>query len=79
MPLKSTIHPCYKETIIEMTDKSQFKTRSTIPTNYLKLDIDPLTHPAWTKSLNYVNTRVTEVSKFNSKFKGLSFLNPKKL
>jgi large subunit ribosomal protein L31 len=75
---KSTLHPNYKDITIEMTDGSKFKTRSTYHNSYLKLDIDPKTHPAWTKELNYVNTKATEVSKFNSKFKGLSFGAAKK-
>ena len=71
--LKSSIHPNYKELTVEMTDGTKFKTRSTYSGDYIKLDIDPKTHPAWTKEANYVNTKATEVSKFNNKFKGLSF------
>ena len=70
---KATTHPDYKELTVEMTDGTKFKTRSTYNSDYLKLDIDPKTHPAWTKEANYVNTKATEVSKFNDKFKGLSF------
>ena len=75
---KSTIHPNYKEIVVEMTDGTKFKTRSTYSNSYLKLDIDPKTHPAWTKEANYVNAKATEVSKFNDKFKGLSFGTVKK-
>ncbi len=71
--LKSSTHPNYKEVTVEMTDGTKFKTRSTYSGDYLKLDIDPKTHPAWTKEANYVNAKATEVSKFNDKFKGLSF------
>jgi large subunit ribosomal protein L31 len=71
--LKGSLHPNYREITVEMTNGTKFKTRSTVSTDILKLDIDPATHPAWTKEANYVNTKATEVSKFNNKFKGLSF------
>ena len=71
--VKSSLHPNYREITVEMTNGTKFKTRSTISNDLLKLDIDPTTHPAWTKDANYVNTKATEVSKFNNKFKGLSF------
>ena len=68
-----SLHHNYKKITIEMTNGSKFNTRSTLINNYLKLDIDPITHPAWTKESNYVNVKATEVSKFNNKFKGLNF------
>ena len=71
--VKKSLHPNYTEIKVEMTNGDQFKTRSTFPDNYLKLDVDTMTHPAWTKEANYINTKATEVSKFNNKFKGLSF------
>ena len=71
--VKSSLHPNYREITVEMTNVTKFKTRSTVSNDLLKLDIDPTTHPAWTKDANYVNTKATEVSKFNNKFKGLSF------
>ena len=71
--VKSSLHPNYREITVEMTNGTKFKTRSTIANDLLKLDIDPTTHPAWTKDANYVNTKATEVFKFNNKFKGLSF------
>ena len=70
---KDSIHQNYSPITIEMTNGSKFATRSTLVSDYLKLDIDPNTHPAWTKEANYVNVRATEVSKFNNKFKGLNF------
>jgi large subunit ribosomal protein L31 len=70
---RATLHPNYKDITIEMTDGTKFETRSTYNNKYLKLDVDPKTHPAWTKETNYVNNKATEVSKFNNKFKGLSF------
>ena len=69
----SSLHPKYRTITIEMTDGTTFQTRSTIASDVLKLDIDPITHPAWTKDVNYVNTKASEVFKFNNKFKGLNF------
>lgn len=70
---RATLHPNYRNITIEMTDGTKFQTRSTYNNDYLRLDVDPKTHPAWTKEANYVNSKATEVSKFNNKFKGLSF------
>ena len=78
--LHSSYHPNYRQITVERTDGSKFSTRSTYVNDHLKLDIDPMTHPAWTKEVNYVNSKATEVSKFNDKFKGLTFgTKPKKL
>ena len=75
MAKASSIHPQFKEIEIIMTNGETFKTRSTYKkSDKLKLDIDPLTHPAWTREANYVNTKADEVSKFNDRFGGLSFL-----
>lgn len=76
-PIKSTIHPNYREITVEMTDGSSFKTRSTYQHDVLKLDVDIKTHPAWTKELNYINTKDDKIAKFNNKFQGLSFLTKK--
>jgi large subunit ribosomal protein L31 len=75
---KSTLHKNYSEITVEMTDGTKFKTKSTYFGDLLKLDVDPKTHPAWTKEANYINTKATEVAKFNNKFKGLSFLSKAK-
>lgn len=74
---KSTIHPNYREISVEMTDGVIFKTYSTYHNDFLKLDVDVKTHPAWTKDANYVNTRASAVAKFNSRFSGVSFISKK--
>lgn len=47
--MKADIHPDYHEITVVMTDGSSYKTRSTYGKegDELRLDIDPLTHPAW--------------------------------
>lgn len=71
--IKNSLHPNYRKITVEMTNGIRFTTRSTVSDDLLKLEIDPSTHPAWTKDSNYINTKATEVSKFNNKFKGLNF------
>ena len=46
--MKKDIHPDYHEITVVMTDGSERKTRSTMGKegDVIKLDIDPLTHPA---------------------------------
>ena len=48
--MKKKIHPKYHKIKVEMTDGSQFETKSTWGSEgeILKLDIDPLSHSAWT-------------------------------
>ena len=48
--MKKDIHPDYHMITVTNTDGSSFQTRSTWGKegDTLKLDIDPLSHPAWT-------------------------------
>ena len=48
--MKKNIHPKYHKIIVEMTDGSQFETKSTWGSEgeTLKLEIDPKSHSAWT-------------------------------
>ena len=48
--MKTDIHPDYHEIKVIMSDGSEFTTRSTYGAegDSLRLDIDPLVHPAWT-------------------------------
>src|SRR4051812_12139064 len=48
--MKKAGHPDYHEITVQMTDGSEFKTRSTYGKagDTLRLEIDPKTHPAWT-------------------------------
>jgi large subunit ribosomal protein L31 len=39
----------------------------------LNLDIDPKTHPAWTGGTQQLMDRGGRLSRFNSRFSGLSF------
>ena len=48
--MKKDIHPDYLFINVKMTDGTTYKTRSTYGKSdeNLNLEIDPLTHPAWT-------------------------------
>lgn len=67
--MKKGIHPEYHEITVVMTDGTEFKTRSTMAAEVLKLDVDPLSHPAWTGVTKMVDTD-GRIAKFNKKFAG---------
>ena len=73
--MKPGIHPQYHLIKVVMTDKTEFYTRSTYgsPGETLNLDIDPTTHPAWTGGSQQLLDRGGRLSRFNSRFGGLSF------
>jgi large subunit ribosomal protein L31 len=72
MPMKANIHPDYHEIKVVMTDGTEYMTRSCWgkPGDVMKLDIDPLNHPAWTGG----SAKVLEkgrIAKFGNKYAGL--------
>lgn len=71
-PMKKKGHPNYHTITVVMTDGTSFTTRSTYGKDgdTLKLDIDPLTHPAWTGGGQNIIDRGGRVSRFKNKFKG---------
>jgi large subunit ribosomal protein L31 len=72
--MKAGIHPDYHMIKVVMTDGAEFTTRSTYgePGATLHLDIDPKTHPAWTGGSQQLLDRGGRLSRFNSRFGGLS-------
>ena len=70
--MKKGIHPDYHEIEVVMTDGSTFKTKSTWgkPSDTLKLEIDPKSHPAWTGGSQKILDK-GRVNKFFKKFKNL--------
>ena len=74
MAREGSIHKNYHKVTVVMTNGEEFITRSTYHNETLKLDIDTKTHPAWTNQSGYVNTRASEVSKFNDRYSGLGFM-----
>ncbi|MDB5478581.1 MAG: ribosomal protein [Alphaproteobacteria bacterium] len=68
--MKDGIHPEYKELTIVRTDGTSYTTRSTYAkSGRMQLDIDPLTHPAWTGGSAKLSD-TGRVAKFNARFKG---------
>ena len=55
--MKSNLHPDYHTIKVQMTDGTTFETRSTWGKegDTLHLDIDPLSHPAWTGGTRQVD------------------------
>ena len=70
--MKKDVHPDYHEINVVMTDGTEYKTRSTWGKegDTLKLDVDPLTHPAWTGGGTHLVDTGGQVSRFNKRFKG---------
>jgi large subunit ribosomal protein L31 len=72
--MKSDIHPNYHMIKVVLTNGAEFMTRSTYGEEgaTLHLDIDPNTHPAWTGGSTQLLDRGGRLSRFNSRFSGLS-------
>lgn len=67
--MKADIHPDYHEITVVMTDGKEYKTRSTWGKegDVLKLDVDPLTHPAWQGGTGRVVEK-GQLDKFENKY-----------
>ena len=70
--MKKDIHPDYHFINVKMTDGTVYKTRSTYGNTdeNLNLEIDPLTHPAWTGGSQKLLDTGGRVSKFKKKYEG---------
>ena len=69
-PMKKDIHPDYHEITVVMTDGTTFTTRSTWGSegDTLTLDIDCLSHPAWTGGARRLVDTGGQVAKFQKRF-----------
>ncbi|MFK7840408.1 MAG: 50S ribosomal protein L31 [Bdellovibrionales bacterium] len=67
--MKADTHPDYHEITVQQTDGSTYKTRSTWGKegDVLKLDVDPLSHPAWQGGTGKVVEK-GQLSKFEKRF-----------
>ncbi|MGH7095477.1 MAG: 50S ribosomal protein L31 [Stellaceae bacterium] len=70
--MKDGIHPDYHEITVQLTDGSNYKTRSTYGKegDTLRLDIDPKTHPAWTGGQHRLLDAGGQLARFNKRFQG---------
>ena len=73
--MKADIHPAYHTIDVRMTDGSvvQMKTTWGKEGDTMNLEIDPLSHPAWTGGGTRLLDTGGRVSKFKSKYAGLGF------
>jgi len=73
--VKSGIHPDYHLIDVKMTDGTvvQMKTTWGKEGDTMNLEIDPLSHPAWTGGGTRLMDTGGRVSKFKNKYAGLGF------
>ena len=73
--MKKNIHPNYHLIKVEMTDGTQFETRSTWgqENDILKLEIDPVSHSAWTGGKQKIMDK-GRISKLIKNFKILDLI-----
>ena len=71
--MRKDIHPDYHMIDVKMTDGTMIKMRSTWGKegDTMSLDIDPLSHPAWTGGKANINESEGQVARFQKRFKGL--------
>ena len=74
--MKKDIHPDYHDITLVLTDGSERKTRSTWGKSgdKMKLNIDPLNHPAWTGQQRVLGSE-GQVARFSKRFGGLGINN----
>lgn len=68
--MKADTHPDYHEITVVMTDGTEYKTRSTYGKEgaVIKLDVDPLTHPAWQGGIAGQVVEKGQLSKFENRY-----------
>ena len=73
--MRDGIHPEYHLIDVRMTDGTVIQMKSTWGKagDTLPLDIDPLSHPAWTGGGTRLLDTGGRVSKFKNKYAGLGF------
>src|SRR5258707_4652563 len=71
--MKKGIHPDYHFVEVQLNDGTTYKTRTTYGTAGQKItvDIDPSTHPAWTRRQQQFMYRRGRLTRLHKKFAGL--------
>jgi large subunit ribosomal protein L31 len=74
--MKKGIHPASHKIKLILTNGNVIEVESTYgkPGTEMRLDIDPLKHPAWNKGANIVNENAGKVASFKAKFGALDFM-----
>lgn len=72
--MKKDIHPDYHTITVKMTDGTTYETKSTwgAEGDVMKLDIDPLSHTAWTGGQQKLKEG-GQLDRFNKKFGNFEF------
>lgn len=67
--MKADIHPDYHDITIVLTDGTEYTSRSCLgkPGEVLRLDVDPLSHPAWQGGTQKVIEK-QQLKKFENKY-----------
>jgi large subunit ribosomal protein L31 len=75
--MKKDTHPEYHFITVQMTDGTSYKTRTTWGTEgqVMTLEIDPLSHAAWTGGSQRSMDNAGRISKFNKRFGALKLGN----
>ena len=70
--MKKEGHPDYHKIKVVLTNGTEFETYSTYGSegDKLQLDVDPMTHPAWTGGSQQLVDRGGRLSRFKKKFEG---------
>ncbi len=68
---KKSIHPNTFPVKVFLTDGSSIELVSTSNKKEMNLDIDPLSHHAWTKKFKLDTRKDSRAAKFNNKFPGM--------
>lgn len=71
--MKKDIHPDYHSITIQMTDGTSYESRSTWGKEgqTMKLEIDPIVHPAWHEGTRMGVLEKGQLNKFNKRFGSL--------
>ena len=77
--MKTDTHPDYHMIKVVMTDGTEYETRSTYGKegDVIKLDVDPLNHPAWQGGTGQIVEK-GQLSKFENKYGGFMSSTGKK-
>jgi large subunit ribosomal protein L31 len=63
MAKSSSVHPKYRIITVKKTSGEEVKMRSTYKDDFMSLDIDPSTHPAWNAETKNVTKNVDNTIK----------------
>jgi large subunit ribosomal protein L31 len=74
--MKKGIHPEYKTIKIIKTTGESFETKSCLGVKHAQyyLEIDPESHPAWSKQNRFTGPSIGNMKKFEKKYPGLEDL-----